>query len=318
MKKIINSRSLWFWLVPLFLILIFTLLFSFEESRTVIIKFLTDTFLFVKENIIAILTAFFLIKGKFVIKLFIRKILLLSATGLGKRYMIERVLNHQVKVHFIDHLQDDFKRLIHHVKHNFENFPLVKKIITVFAFIGSLSFVGKFMGGILALKVFIAKVWSFLLVVFLKLFTALFYFITKILWGSWLAPIVEVVIFSWLLTWMEKIPFLKKVINKIYDLFKYMFGWIEDLIVKLMKVPLRRFLKWLVKNMKIAIYKFIGYERVSRYERLQKVRKLNPNSHALLIQKRKERIVQREYLSAWKRLNQKREKRRPLNKIGSS
>jgi len=281
----------------------------------VIIEILTDTFLFVKENSIAILTAFFLVKGKFVIKLFIRKIILLSATGLGKRYMIEKVLNHQIKVHFLDHMKDDFKKLSDHIKDNFQNFPLVKKIMTVFVFIGSLGFVGKFMGGMLALKVFIAKVWSFLLVVFLKLFAALFYFITKILWGNWLAPILEIVLFSWLLTWLEKVPFLKQGLNKIYQLFHYLFGWVEVLIARLMKAPLRRFLKWLVKNMKIAIYKFIGYERVSRFKRLQEERKRNPNSHTELMQKRKERILPRDYVSARGKLKQKREKRKPLNTI---
>ena len=310
-----KNRSLWFWVAPLLFIIILTLLFAFESSRIFIIGFLTDTFLFVKENIIAILTAFFLVKGKFVIKLFIRKIILLSATGLGKRYMIERVLNHQIKVHFLDHMKDDFRRLSKHMKDNFQNFPLVKKIMTVFAFIGSLGFVGKFMGGMLAAKVFIAKVWSFLLAVFLKLFTALFYFITKILWGNWLAPILEIVLFSWLLTWLEKVPFLKQGLNKIYQLFQYLFGWVEVLIAKLMKAPLRRFLKWLVKNMKIAIYQFIGYERVSRFKRLQEERKLNLNSHTLLMEKRKERILPREHVSAWEKLKQKREKRKPLNKI---
>ena len=310
-----KNRSLWFWVTSLLFIVILSLLFSFEESRLFITKILTDTFLFVKENSIAILTAFFLVKGKFVIKLFIRKIILLSATGLGKRYMIEKVLNHQIKVHFLDHMKDDFRRLSKHMKDNFQNFPLVKKIMTVFAFIGSLGFVGKFMGGMLAVKVFIAKVWSFLLAVFLKLFTALFYFITKVLWGNWLAPILEIVLFSWLLTWLEKVPFLKQGLNNIYQLFQYLFGWVEVLIAKLMKAPLRRFLKWLVKNMKIAIYQFIGYERVSRFKRLQEERKLNPNSHTELMQKRKERILPREYISVWEKLKQKREKRKPFNKI---
>lgn len=315
MKTILKNRSLWVWLAPLLFTILLSLLFSFEESRTVIIKFFADTFLFIKQNIIAILTAFFLIKGKFVIKLFIRKIILLSATGLGKRYMIEKVLNHQIKVHFLDHMKDDFKKLSDHIKDNFQNFPLVKKIMTIFAFIGSLGFVGKFMGGMLAVKVFIAKIWSFLLALFLKFFTALFYFITKILWGNWLAPILEIVLFSWLLTWLEKVPFLKQGLNKIYQLFQYLFGWIEVLIAKLMKAPLRRFLKWLVKNMKIAIYQFIGYERVSRFKRLQEERRLNPNSHTLLMQKRKERIMPRENISAWEKLKQKREKRKPLNTL---
>jgi hypothetical protein len=271
-----KNRSLWFWVSPLLFIIILTLLFAFEASRIFIIEILKDIFLFIKENIIAILTAFFLIKGKFVIKLFIRKIILLSATGLGKRYMVERVLTHNFKVHFLDHLKDDFRRLAEHVKENFKNFPLVKKIMTVFAFLGSLGFIGKFMGSMLALKVFIAKVWSFLLAVFLKLFTVVFYFITKVVWGSWLAPIMELLIFSWLLTFIEKVPFLKK---------------------------------------GLAIYKFIGYERVSMFKRLKEDRALKPNAHTRLMQKRKESVKVKTHLSAREKLKEKRGKRKPLNML---
>jgi len=310
-----QNRPLWLWLAPTLFFLILTGLLYVDETRVLIFTFFTDVYLFIKQNILAILTAFFLVKGKFVIKLFMRKIILLSATGLGKRYMIERVLNHQIKVHFMDHLRDDFKRLLEHVKQNFQNFPLVKKIMTVFAFIGSLGFVGKFMGGVLAVKVFIAKIWSFLLVVFLKFFTALFYFISKVLWGSWLAPVLEVLIFSWLLDWLKKIPFLKAGFTKLSKLFNYLFGWVEKLIAELLKRPLRRFLKWLVKAMKIAIYKFIGYERVSLYARLQETRKLHMNAYELVRSKRKSREKHKIHRSSWKTLQDKREKRKPLNKI---
>ena len=309
------KKTKWIWLSPLFFLLLMAVLFSIEESRDFLLLLFWDTYAFIKKNIIAILTAFFLVKGKFVINLFLRKILLLSATGLGKRYMIERVLNHQIKVHFMDHMKDDFRRLALHVKENFKNFPLVKQIITVFAFLGSLGFVGKFMGGILAVKVFIAKIWSFLLVVFLKLITGLFYFITKILWGSWVAPILEVLIFSWLLDWLEKVPFLKSVFNKVSQLFSYLFGWVEKLIAQLLKRPLRRFLKWLVKTMKIAIYKFIGYERVSLYKRLQESRHMHLNAYELVADKRKSRKRERKHTSAWKHLKEKRERRKPLRQL---
>jgi hypothetical protein len=305
----------WIWLSPLFFILLLVIFFSIEESRDFLLTLLFDGYIFIKKNIIAILTAFFLVKGKFVIKLFLRKILLLSATGLGKRYMIERVLNHQIKVHFMDHMKDDFRRLGLHVKENFKNFPLIKQIITVFAFIGSLGFVGKIMGGMLAVKVFIAKIWSFLLAVFLKLFTALFYFITKILWGSWVAPILEVLLFSWIFEWLEKVAFLQAGFKKISQLFSYLFGWIEKLIAGLLKRPLQRFLKWLVKTMKIAIYKFIGYERVSLYKRLQESRHLHLNAYELVQYKRKSRKRENRHTSSWKHLKEKRERRIPLRKI---
>jgi len=313
MKK---KKTGYLWFAALFLVAVLPALFVLEAPRNWILTLLSDTYLFIKASIIAILTAFFLIKGKFVIQLFLRKIILLSATGLGKRYMIERVLNHEIKVHFLDHMQEDFKKLIAHIKVNFRNFPLVKKIMTGFAFLGSLGFVGKFMGGMLALKVFIAKIWSFLLAIFLKLLSGFFYFVTKILWGSWLAPILEVVLFSWLLEWLEKVPFLKAGFHAIYQFFAYFFGWMEKLIAKLMKRPLRRFLKWMVKMMKIAIYKFIGYERVSRYKRLQEERERHMNAFEKIKADRHSRNYRKVHLSSWQRLKQKREKYKGLRKIG--
>jgi len=305
MKK---NKTGYLWFSSLFLMVVLLTLFFLEAPRNWILTLLNDTYLFIKANIVAILTAFFLIKGKFVIQLFLRKIILLSATGLGKRYMIERVLNHEIKVHFLDHMQGDFKKLIAHIKVNFRNFPLVKKIMTGFAFLGSLGFVGKFMGGMLALKVFIAKIWSFLLAIFLKLLSGFFYFVTKILWGSWLAPILEVVLFSWLLEWLEKVPFLKAGFNAIYQFFAYFFEWIEKLIARMMKRPLRRFLKWMVKTMKIAIYKFIGYERVSRYKRFKEERERHLNAFEKIKADRHSRRYRKVHLSSWQRLKQKREK----------
>lgn len=304
------------WFAALFLMVVLLALFFWEAPRNWILTLLSDTYLFIKANIIAILTAFFLVKGKFVIQLFLRKIILLSATGLGKRYMIERVLNHEIKVHFLDHMKGDFKKLITHIKVNFRNFPLVKKIMTGFAFLGSLGFVGKFMGGMLALKVFIAKIWSFLLAIFLKLLSGFFYFVTKIFWGSWLAPILEVVLFSSFLEWLEKVPFLKAGFHAIYQFFAYFFGWIEKLIAKLMKRPLRRFLKWMVKTMKIAIYKFIGYERVSRYTRFQEERKRHLNAFEKIKEDRHSRSYKKMHLSSWQRLKKKREQYKTLSKTG--
>jgi hypothetical protein len=306
-----KNRPLWFWVVPLVLISSIVVLFSIEESRTFLVALLLRMILFIKKNILTLLAAFFLVKGKFILNLFLKKILLLSATGLGKRYMIERVLTHNFKIHFLNHLNDDIKRLIQHAKENFYNYTLVKKIITVFTFIGSLGFVGKFMGGMLALKVFAAKVWSFLLVIFLKVGTAVVYFFTDYLWGSWLAPIVEVVIFSWLLSWMEKVPYLNRWLRKIYAFLLSIFGWMEYYIEKVFHIPLKRILKWLVKKIQSAIHNFIGYERVSLFTRLKEVRKLNPNAHVRLLEKRKEKDFKKKlYISSRERLKEKRKERK--------
>ena len=187
------------WVLPLVLLGVIVL-FSIEESRAFVLSPVHSVFYFLKENLFTLLTAFFLVKGKFVLMLFLKKIALLSATGLGKRYVIEKVITHNFKIHFLDHITADIKHLSVYIKDNFRNFPIAKQIIAVFVFLGSLGFVGKFMGGMLAMKVFIAKFWSFVLVIFLKAGTAIVYFFTDYLWGSWIAPIVEVVIFTWILT----------------------------------------------------------------------------------------------------------------------
>jgi len=305
-----NKRIFWSTLSFLFTLILIVLFF--EESREFVFALLLRIVLFVKKNIFKMLAAFFLVKGKFIFTLFMKKIALLSATGLGKRYVVEKVVMGNVKKHFLDHLADDFKRLANHAKENFKNFPLIKKFITVFAFLGSLGFVGKFMGGMLALKVFVAKVWSFLLAIFLKTSTAVIYFFTDFLWDSWLAPIVEVVIFSWLLSWMEKVPFLSKGIQKLYTFFVAWFGWFEYYMEKIFHIPVKRFLKWLVKKIQTSIYRFIGYEKVSIWKRLHEDRTLNPNSHTLLMQKRKSKRLEKKktHVSSYKRLKEKRKEQK--------
>ena len=291
-----NKRSL-VW-VGIFFVLILIVLFSIEESRTFLIALLWRIFFFLKKNILTLLAAFFLVKGKFILTMFLKKIALLSATGLGKRYLIEKVINHNLKIHFLDHIADDVKRLLAYVKNNFKDFPIVKQILTGLAFLGSLSFVGKFMGGMLAMKVFVAKFWSFILAIVLKFSTAIVYFFTDYLWGSWVAPIVEILIFSWLLDWLEKIPFLKKYMVKIYSFFISLFEWFEVYLEKIFHLPVKRFFKFLAKRIKKRIYQFIGYERVSAWKRLQEIRELDANSHTKLVLKRTER-KEKKYLKVY-------------------
>jgi len=286
------KKRLLLWIVLLLLVSIM-IVFSNEESRAFVVALFFRIVFFIKKNLFALLAAFFLVKGKFILKLFLKKLLLLSATGLGKRYVVEKVVMGNVKTHFLDHLSNDIRRVVQHAKKNFKNFPLVKKIMTVFAFLGSLGFIGKFMGGMLAVKVFVAKVWSFLLAIFLKVGTAVIYFFTDYLWGSWLAPIVEVIIFTWLLTWMEKVPFLAKGLRKIYAFFVFLFGWMEYYVEKVFHIPVKSFLQWLVKKIQKSIYHFIGYERVSLWKRVKQNRTLNPSMHTRLIDKRKKRMQEK-------------------------
>ncbi len=305
MNRFLDKKVTWI-VVATAIVLI--LLFGIEESRTFLIALFFRVLVFAKKYIVEIVTAFFLVKGKFIFSLFMKKVAMLSATGLGKRYLIEKVINHNLKIHFLDHISDDIKRLIIYIKENFKDFPMVKQLIAAIAFIGSLSFVGKFMGGMLAMKVFIAKFWSFILAIVLKFGTAIVYFFTDYLWGSWIAPIIEILIFSWLLEWLEKVPFFKRYLVKIYAFFIGFFEWFEDYLEKVLHIPLKRFFKYLAKRIKKRIYTFIDYRRVSSWKRLQEVRQLTPNSHAKLLKKRKKRLQKtKSYLSAREKLKRKRE-----------
>jgi len=294
------------WGIVGIILVIGTVLFSIEETSTFLIALALRIFFFVKHNIIALLTAFFLVKGKFVLTLFLKKIAFLSATGLSKRYLIEKVINHNLKIHFLDHIADDIKRLLVYTKEHFKDFPVIKQVLAGVAFLGSLSVVGKLMGGMLAMKVFIAKFWSFILAFLLKFSTAVIYFFTDYLWGSWIAPLVEILIFSWLLKLMEKVPFLKRYMQKIYRFFIEVFEWFEVYMEKIFHLPIKRFLKLLARRIKKIIYAFIGYERVSARKRLEEIRKLSPNKHSLLVKKRQNSKQKKEIFSARQRLLEKR------------
>jgi len=306
-----NKRIIWGGLLALIFILI--VLFTIEESRTFLVALVLRIFFFLKHNILALLSAFFLVKGKFIITLFLKKVAFLSATGLSKRYLIEKVINHNLKIHFLDHISDDIKHLIVYTKKNFKDFPIIKQITAGLIFLGSLGFVGKFMGSILAMKVFIAKFWSFILALILKFSTAIIYFFTEYLWGSWIAPLIEILIFSWLLELMEKVPFLKKYIQKMYQFFIGIFEWFEVYLEKVFHIPVKRFFKFLARRIKKRIYAFIGYTRVSAWKRLKEVRALQLNAYDTRIEKRYHRFEKRKegtYLSSYKKLQQRRKERK--------
>lgn len=307
MQKIMQKKVIT-WIISLVVIILIAT-FGIEKSRHFMIAVIVDTFLFLKENILTIIAAFFLVKGKFILMLFLKKLVILSATGLGKRYLIEKVFNHNLKIHFLDHIGDDVKRLSVYIKENFKDFPIVKQLIAIFTFLASLGFVGKFMGGMLAMKVFIAKFWSFILAIVLKFSTAIVYFFSDYLWGSWIAPLIEVLIFSWLLEWMERVPFLKKYLQKIYHFFLRTFSWFEVYMEKIFHIPIKRFFRFLARVIKQYIDEFIGYNRVSLWQRRQEAKALSPNKHILLVGKRrhkKETKKEKNYLSSHTRLHQKR------------
>jgi len=288
-----GKHPVWFWLFTAALIaaVVIVVEVPFLYDRAAV--WVERAYLFLKVNAAAVFAAFFLVKGKFVLKIFLKKMLFISATGLGKRYLIERVFTYHFKKHFLDHIKGDLLKLAAYIKKNFMRFPLTKKIVAGFVFLGSLGYVGKFMGWMLAMKVFVAKLWSFLLAVVLKTGSAVVYFFTDYIWGSWLAPIIEVVIFSWLLDLLEKVPFLTSTIRRLYRGSLALIRWIEAHIGRVLHYPLRRLLRWLLAQVRRMIYAFIGYKRVSAWHQLQELRMYEPSIRERLAQKRKARKAAR-------------------------
>lgn len=286
------------------------LLYGIEQSRTFLAALLIRLFIFAKHHLIVILSAFFLVKGKFILSLFLKKMALLSATGLGKRYFIEKILTHHLKIHFLDHIKDDLLRLVHYIKKNFRNFPIIKQIIAMMAFISSLGFVGKFMGWMFAVKVFVAKFWSFLLAIFLKTGTAAVYFFTDYIWGGWIAPVVEVFIFSWLLEWLEKIPFLKSFFQRLYGGLYRIFKSLERFIEKVFHLPMRTLFAKLTQWVKLRINRFMGEKRLSSWYRLQTLKVLKPSAYMKLKKRgEKRKREKKRHLSAYAKLQEKRLKK---------
>ena len=283
-----GKRPVWFWLFTACVIVV-GLTLEIKPLHDKVFGWVSEFYHFAKENIIAILAAFFLVKGKFIFKVFLKKILFLSATGLGKRYLIERVFTYHFKVHFLNHIKDDLTRLVLHIKENFIRFPLTKKLIAALAFLGSLGYVSKFMGVMLALKVIIAKIWSFLLGVTLKTGSMVLYFFTDYIWGSWLAPIIDVVIFSWLLALLEKVPFLTQSIHWLYRLGYTLYQWFDKWMGRVLHHPVKKVLRWTLHQTRRLIYRFIGYKRVPAYQQLRELRLFEPNTWKRLQLSRKER-----------------------------
>ena len=78
---------------------------------------------------------------------------------------------------------------------------------------------------------------------------------------------------------------------------------------KIFHIPVKGFLKWLVKKIQNGIAHFIGYEQVSAWKRVKQRRTLKPNNYTQLIEKRKKRIQGKKehtYISPYEALLEKR------------
>ena len=277
-----GKRPFWFWFFSA-VALLFIVSIIYIESVS---KALYDIYEYITDSIVALFVGFFFVKGKFIFRVVAKKLILLSFTGLGKLYLIEKVLTYHFKLHFFNHIKRDFIKLYEHIKDNFLHYSFGKKIVAFIGMIGSLSIVARFMGKLLAFKVLLAKIWSFLLALSIKVGSSILYFFTDYLWGSWLAPLLDLLIFSWVLKLFEKIPWLKDSVIKFYELLKFVISFIDKVFAFLFREHIKSAFRWLLRKTKRWIYRFIGYKMPNAYNQLKEVRRYNPNIYQKLQNKR--------------------------------
>jgi len=290
-------------------IIILLLLLNIEEFRSFLIAFFIRVMAFIERNLITMVMSFLFVKGKFVWVIFLKKVALLSVTGLGKRYLTEKVFLHHLKVNLFNPLREDIRNLVDYTKKYFTQFSFVKKIIAIVIFLSSLSYIAKSMGIFLAIRVILAKIWSFLLAFVIKISSAFIYFFTDYIWDSWITPIIEIFVFTWFFSLMEKVPLLNRFLKRIYTYFQDVFRYIEGILEKLFHIPIRVVMRFLVKSIRALIRKFIDIPYKSPYKKLQYIHNNFPNSHLRLKAKRAKRAREKskKYISIIKRLKSKRE-----------
>lgn len=145
----------------------------------------------------------------FFTSLTIKKFTILSIMGLGKRFIIDHVVVKFIYKYFIKDIKTPIKELFLYVYNDFRSFSLKKKIIGALslflpATLVSYSLYSMNLFGLIFEKVFSANIWKIILAFFIKSLNAVFYFFSNYIWNSWLAPIIEIIIFSYLIGFLEK------------------------------------------------------------------------------------------------------------------
>lgn len=171
---------------------------------------------------------------KFVFMSLSSKLILLTIS-LGKRYLIDNVVMVSLNNNFIYHIKRPVLNLIFHYSEIIKDFSLKKKIVIWATAIGIpfiiiapiLYFIGLFT--FILEKVFSANMWKAMLLWILKIIGVFLAFFSNI-WDSWFAPIIEVVLFTWILGLLEKIPFLGKLIRPVYILFNRFILRVKNLL----------------------------------------------------------------------------------------
>ena len=179
--------------------------------------------------------------------------LILLIISLGKRYLIDNIIMSSINKNFLYHIKRSISKLLEHYIKLVKSFSLKKKIgiwavaigvpmiiiSPILYFVGVLTFILE--------KFFSANMWKAMLIWLIKVLTVLLTFFSSI-WDSWFAPIIEVILFTWILGLLEKIPFLGNLIKPIYKYF-------NTIVIKIQKFLNKYFHKNIKKGFGSAINK---------------------------------------------------------------
>ncbi len=169
--------------------------------------FLMNTLLYLKTKIPLMIIAFLLSMKKFVLGLTTLKLLFIGV----KRYIIDNIIATNLKAHYFSHVIEPAKQW-------WQQFDLKQKVL-LFIPVSIVTVLGSYATGLSNVLNFIGI--KTLIIGFFKslwlLGSKVIYFFTVYLWSTWLAPVLEIFVFSWILKLLEKIPFIKKYLTWIYE-----------------------------------------------------------------------------------------------------
>lgn len=270
-KKDINKKIF-------FSILILTYIMSniymfFPNVFDVIFSFIIRISIFVKAKLLILFSSFFLVNGKFVFKLFIKKIIFILPLGLAKRYFIEKILIKNITNNYLKRLP--FNDFINFLLNKFIKISKTSKIIASISFVFSTILGLSFFGDLIIIKILIAKLWSILLLIFTKIATISYILIID---TSWIKTLIEILIYGWILSKLEKTKYIGKYIFKIYNFIYSLFIKILDFFDLLFNKPVKNFFHFLTIKTSLWMHKTMktkGYDRF--YDFILRDREKNKN-----------------------------------------
>lgn len=161
---------------------------------------------------------------------FLKGLTVIQVLVLGmKRYILDNVLSKWLEKNVISHLRPVFVSRWHYFKHI--PWKTRAKQSLYFVFPATIAFWVLWVGDMLSsiafaaqLKIIVIGFFKFLWVVAYKVFESFMFVFSNYIMGTWIASVLEVLALSYIITLLEKIPFIGKYISKglkwVYDLFE--------------------------------------------------------------------------------------------------